>query len=143
MSGHDHEEFPLAVVPVLPFGGAGLRDVHGDLTTGGSFQQFCEAAALVHIHLQRERNLLRWQIGKIGAVEFLLKAALWDLREQQCLRLVVEGLEQSNNLTQRHAVADRNAAICSIRPVGLTLHGIQNLVDQVINVDQLQFDCRI
>ena len=24
VSGHDHEEFPFAVVPVLPFGDAGL-----------------------------------------------------------------------------------------------------------------------
>ena len=93
MSGHDHEEFPLAVVPVLPFGDAGLCDVHGDLTAVLRFQQFCEAASLVYIHLHRECDFFRRQVGKIGAVELLLKAAFRNLREQQCLRLVVKGLE--------------------------------------------------
>lgn len=93
VSGHDHEEFPLAVVPVLPFGDAGLCDVHGDLTAVLRFQQFCEAASLVYIHLHRECDFFRRQVGKIGAVELLLKAAFRNLREQQCLRLVVKGLE--------------------------------------------------
>ena len=130
-------------MPVLPFGDAGLCDVHGDLTAVLRFQQFCEAASLVYIHLHRECDFFRRQVGKIGAVELLLKAALRNLRKQQCLRLVVESLEQPNDLTQRHSVADRNTAIRSICPVGLALHGIQDLVNQVINVDQFQFDCRI
>ena len=62
---------------------------------------------------------------------------------RSCLRLVVEGMEQLDDLTQRHAVADRNTAIRPIRPVGMALHGIQDLVDQVVNVDQFQFNCRI
>lgn len=74
VSGHDHKELPLAVVPVLPLGDTWLCDVHGDLTAVPRFQQFCKAAALVHIHLQRERNFFRRQIGEIGAVELFRKA---------------------------------------------------------------------
>ena len=62
---------------------------------------------------------------------------------KRCEAVGVEGMEQSNDLTQCHAVADRNTAIRPIRPLGIPLHGVQNLVDQVVNVDQLQFDRRI
>ena len=58
VSGHDNEEFPLAVVPVLPFCDAGLADVDGYLAVVNGFEQFCEAAAVVDIHFQIESNFI-------------------------------------------------------------------------------------
>jgi len=51
VSGHHHEKFPLAVVPVLSLGDARSYDVDGDLSAGGGLQKFREAASLIHIHL--------------------------------------------------------------------------------------------
>ena len=45
--GHNDEKFPLAVVPVLALGNAGLGNVHAALAAVFGFQQLGTAAALV------------------------------------------------------------------------------------------------
>ena len=55
----------------------------------------------------------------------------------------MEAVQQPDDLAQRHAMADRNAAIGPLRPMGAALHGIQNFIDQVVDVDQLQLHCRV
>ena len=57
-AAHDDEELPLGVVPVLPLGHAGSRDVHAHLTAFLRTEDFGEAAPLVDVHLQREGDLL-------------------------------------------------------------------------------------
>ena len=131
---------------------AGLCDIHGKLPAVLRFQQLREAAAGIDVHLQRERRLFRRQIGKIGGIEFLFKAARWNFRQQQRLRLGVEGLQQLDDFAQRYAVRHRHIAeisagnrrqpviVASVRPAG---QGVQQLRHKVVNVDQLQLRRRI
>ena len=88
-----HKELPLAVVPVLSLGDTRFRDVDGDLSAGGGLQKLREAASLIHIHLQRKRNFFWRQIGQIGTIELLCKAAIRDLWQQKRLRLLPERSE--------------------------------------------------
>ena len=81
MTGHDDEEFPLGVVPVLAFGDAGLGDVDADLTTIQSVNQLRERTTVIHIHLQRESNFLFGQVAEICAIELLCKRVGRNLRD--------------------------------------------------------------
>ena len=152
VSGYNNEEFPLAVVPVLALGDAGLRDVHGELAAILGFQQLCEAAAGIDVHLERERRLFRRQIGKIGGIELLFKAARRNFREQEHFRLLVEGVQQLNDLAQCHAVRHRHAAEIPtgnrrqpviIAAMRLPRERRQQFRHKVVNVNQLQLRRRV
>ena len=137
---------------MLPLGDAGLRDVHGELAAILGFQQLREAAAGIDVHLQRERRLFRRQIGKIGGIEFLFKAARRNFRQQQGLRLCVKRSQQLDDFAQRYAVRHRHIAeipaghrgqpviIAAVRPTG---QSVQQFRDQVVNVNQLQLRRRV
>ena len=62
-AGHHDEKLPLAVVPVLALGDPRLADVHRELPAVDRLEQLREAAALVALHVQRERDLLLGQIA--------------------------------------------------------------------------------
>ena len=152
MPRHNDEEFPLAVVPVLPLSDARLRDVHGELPAILGFQQLREAAPGIDIHLERERNFLWRQVRKIGGRELLFKAALRNFRQQQGLRLGVKRSQQLDDFAQRYAVRHRHAAEILagnrrqpviITAVRLTGQGVQQLRHEVVDVDQLQLRRRV
>ena len=93
MSAHNDEEFPLGVVPMLSFGDAWFADVDAYLTAVQSMDELCERASVVDIHLERECDLLFWQIAQVCAVELLCKGVLWDLWDHEGLWLVGEGVD--------------------------------------------------
>ena len=63
VAGDHDKKLPLAVVPVLPLGNARLRDIHGELPAACGLEQLREAAPLIRMHLQRNRDALLRQIG--------------------------------------------------------------------------------
>ena len=62
---HHDELLPLAVVPVLPLGDARPTDVDGYLPAVLRVHQLREAAAVVHVHLQRVLELVCREIGQV------------------------------------------------------------------------------
>ena len=98
----DHnKELPLAVVPVLPFGDARLRDIHAELVVVQGLQKLGERASLIAVHLQVKGHILLRQVREIHAVELLLKAAVLDRRHDQVLWLNVENLQKLHNSAKR------------------------------------------
>ena len=67
-STHYTEFLGLCVVPMLAFGDAWFRYIHRHLPTPCRAQHLRKTASLIHIHLQRIRKLLCWQIRQIGAI---------------------------------------------------------------------------
>ena len=108
----DHDElFELGVVPVLTFCDAGLADVDADLSCIEGVYQLCEAATIIDVHLQKEGGLLVGQVAEIGAVELLGKATCRNLRYHKCLRLLGEGLKESDYFAEGGLVGDGAVAI--------------------------------
>ena len=66
MSAHHNEKLPFRIMPVLPLRDARLRDIDTHLTTVQRMHQLREGTAVIHIHLQRERDFLFRQITEIG-----------------------------------------------------------------------------
>ena len=89
----DDEELPLAVVPVLPLGDAGLADVDAELTAIDGLDQLGEGAAVVAVHFECELEFIRRQVAEIEAVEFLCKAIVRNFRDYQRLGLLLELLQ--------------------------------------------------
>ena len=71
----DDELLPLAVVPVLALGDAGLADVDGDLAAVLGVDQLGEGAAVIEVHLQGILELLGREVGQIEGIELLGKRA--------------------------------------------------------------------
>lgn len=90
MTSNHNKELPLGVMPVLPLGDARLRDVDAHLAAIQGMHQLGERASLVHIHLQREGDLLLGKIREISGVKFLGETAVWNLRDGQGLGLFGE-----------------------------------------------------
>ena len=144
-----HEELPLGVVPVLPLGDAGFGDIDRHLAAVRGFQQLGEAAARVHLHVEREGGLFLRQVGQVGAVQLFSEAAGRHLRQQQRLRLGLEALQQRHDLAQRGLMRGRDIAIAPVRlrdgvqpgelaAVRPAFQRVQHLLHQVVDVDQLQ-----
>ena len=79
MTRHHDKELPLGVVPMLTLGDARLADVDAHLAAIQRMHQLGERASLVHIHLQREGDLLLGKIREIRGVKFLGETAVGDL----------------------------------------------------------------
>ena len=115
----DDEELPLAVVPVLPLGDAGLADVDAELAAVDGLDQLGKGAAVVAVHLEREFESIRREIAKIEAVELLGEAAVGNGWHHQRFRLRLELLQQIDDLAERDLVGERHIAISSV----FILHG--------------------
>ena len=112
---HHDEELPLAVVPVLALGDAGLGDVHGKLAVIDRFQEFRKAASRIAVHLQIKGDLFFRKVTEIHGIQLLLKTARRDLRHNQRLRLVMEGVEALHDMTKRGLVGDGRIAVFAVR----------------------------
>ena len=75
VTADDDEGFPLAVVPVLTLGDAGLGDVDADLPAMEAVAKFCEGAARVGVHLEVIDGFLTREIGEIGGHELVAETA--------------------------------------------------------------------
>ena len=82
MTMYHNELRPLAIMPVLTLGDAGLGDVNAHLSTVSGVNQLCEAATIVALHLHRTLEGLLRQIGQIQRKQFLGKGTLRHLRHE-------------------------------------------------------------
>lgn len=139
---------------MLTLGDSRLGDVHRYLTTVLRAEQLRETSPGIDIHLQREGHLLFRKIGEVGRIELLGKTVLRDLGNDERRGLIVERMQQVDNLTKRCMVRRRNSAVTTfggqagLYPFELTvmlftLQGCDHLIYQVVDVEQLQLDCRI
>ena len=146
---HHDELLPLAVVPVLALGDAGLADIDAHLTAVSGMHQLCEAASVVAVHLHRVLELVRRQIAQIQAEQLLGKAAFRHLRHEQRRGLLLELLQQVDDLTQRSLVRHRDNAVAAICPqhrlqpvifavLLLSLQQVEHALHQIVDVQQLQ-----
>lgn len=98
VSRHDDELLPLCVVPVLPLGNAGFRDVDGHLPAVEGADQLGKAAPFVRIHVQVEDGFLLGQIAKICAEQAFGKTLGKHFRYHQGFLHVGKTVEHVNYL---------------------------------------------
>ena len=95
----DHQEpLPLAHVPVVALGDAGLRDVDGDLAALRRAQELRERAAVVHVRLEAVGEVARLVVGQERAPELLGEGALRKVGHRQRLAAVAEAVEKVDDL---------------------------------------------
>lgn len=110
----DNDELlPLAVVPVLAHGDAGLADVDGDLATVLGVDQLGEGAAVIGVHLQGILELLGREVGQVEGIELLGKRAGRNLGHHEGHGLLFELIKQVHNLAQGHLVGHGNTAVAA------------------------------
>ena len=63
---YHNELLKLSVVPVLTLGNTGLGDIDTHLSCIEGVHQLGEATTVVHVHLEREGNLVVWQVTEVG-----------------------------------------------------------------------------
>ena len=146
----DHQEpLPLAHVPVVALGDAGLRDVDGDLAALRRAQELGERAAVIHVRLEAVGEVPRLVVGQERAPELLREGALRQVGHGKRLAAVAEAPEQVDDLAQGLHVGlgdvaevlplDALEALVAAA-VFLPQQGAQHLVDQVVDVEELQLD---
>ena len=146
----DHQEpLPLAHVPVVALGDAGLRDVDGDLAALRRAQELGERAAVIHVRLEAVGEVPRLVVGQERAPELLGEGALRQVGHGKRLAAVAEAPEQVDDLAQGLHVGlgdvaevlplDALEALVAAA-VFLPQQGAQHLVDQVVDVEELQLD---
>ena len=146
----DHQEpLPLAHVPVVALGNAGLRDVDGDLAALRRAQELGERAAVIHVRLEAVGEVPRLVVGQERAPELLGEGALRQVGHGKRLAAVAEAPEQVDDLAQGLHVGlgdvaevlplDALEALVAAA-VFLPQQGAQHLVDQVVDVEELQLD---
>ena len=146
---HHDELLPLAVVPVLPLGDAGLADIDGHLSAVLRVHKFRETAAVVHVHFQCVLKLVCREIGQIEREQFLGKRTFRHLGQQQRRWLGFELLQQVDDLTQRDLVSGGHIAVVAVfhrdrvQTVVLTVRfltfqQIEHSLDKVVNVEEFQ-----
>ena len=146
----DHQEpLPLAHVPVVALGDAGLRDVDGDLAALRRAQELGERAAVIHVRLEAVGEVPRLVVGQERAPELLGEGALRQVGHGKRLAAVAEAPEQVDDLAQGLHVGlgdvaevlplDALEALVAAA-VFLPQQGDQHLVDQVVDVEELQLD---
>ena len=149
MTSNHNEKLPLGVVPVLPFGNAGLRDIDAYLSAVGGMDQLGEGATVVHVHLQGILELVRGQIGQIQGIQFLCKGAVRHLRHHERGRLRLELLQQIHDFAQRDLVSHRNTAVATISLQNslhavkftvllLAFQQVKHSLYQIVDVQQFQ-----
>ena len=75
VAADDDKGFPLAVVPVLALGDAGLGDVDAHLSAVGTVEEFGERAAGIDVHGHVVDGFLFGQITEVRGHEFVPQAA--------------------------------------------------------------------
>lgn len=144
----DHQEpLPLAHVPVVALGDAGLRDVDGDLAALRRAQELGERAARVHFGPEAVGEVARLVVGQERAPELLGEGALRKVGHRERLAAVAEAVEQVDDLPQRLHVGVGDVAepvtvdaleALVAAAVLLAEQRAQQLVDQVVDVEELQ-----
>ena len=144
----DHQEpLPLAHVPVVALGDAGLRDVDGDLAALRRAQELGERAAVIHVRLEAVGEVPRLVVGQERAPELLGEGALRQVGHGKRLAAVAEAPEQVDDLAQGLHVGLGDVA--EVLPLDalealvaaavlLPQQGAQHLVDEVVDVEELQ-----
>lgn len=146
----DHQEpLPLAHVPVVALGDAGLAHVDGDLAALGRAQELGERASVVGVGLQAIGEVPRLVVGQERAPQLLGEGALRKVGHRQRLAAVAEAVEQVDDLAQglhvgpgdvaEPVTVDALEALVSAA-VLLAEQRAQHLVDQVVDVEELQHD---
>lgn len=149
VTGHDDEQLPFGVVPVLPLGDAGAADVDGHLAAVGGVDELGKGAPVVRIHFQGILELIRGQIGQIQGIQLLCKRAIRHFRHHKGGRLRLELLQQVHNLAQGDLVGHGDTAVASVGlqdglyALELTVllfafQQIEHALHQVVDVQQLQ-----
>ena len=144
----DHQEpLPLAHVPVVALGDAGLRDVDRDLAALRRAQELGERAALVAVGLQAVGEVARLVVGQERAPELLGEGALREVGHGERLAAVAEATQQVDDLAERLDISLGDVAevipIHALQPIVaaamlLPQKRAQHLVDQVVDVEELQ-----
>ena len=149
----DHQEpLPLAHVPVVALGDAGLRDVDGDLAALRRAQELGERAAVIHVRLEAVGEVPRLVVGQERAPELLGEGALRQVGHGKRLAAVAEAPEQVDDLAQGLHVGlgdvaepvalDALQALVAAA-VLLTQQVAQHLVYQIVDVEELQLHRRV
>lgn len=146
----DHQEpLPLAHVPVVALGDAGLRDVDRDLAALRRAQELGERASFIHVGLKAVGEAARLVVGKERAPEFLGEGALGKVRHRKRLAAVAEAAQQVDDLAQGPHVGFRDVAepvaLDALQPLVaaamlVSEQGAQHLVHQVVDVEELELD---
>lgn len=126
MTMHHDEQFPLGIMPMLPFCDARFTDVDRNLSAIGGMHQFCKATAVIHIHFHCIFELFFRQISQVQAIQLLRKGDVRHLRHQQRLWLPFELLKQIYNLTEGNLMCHRNITL------GFLANG--NIYDSIITI---------
>ena len=154
MPGDHDEELPFGVMPMLPLRDARLGDVDGHLACVQRMHELRERAAVIDIHLERERHLRGRKIAQVGRIQLLRERALRDVRDHQRPGLRGELVEQVDNLAQRRPVRRGHVAIAAVlhreHPEAVELAAVllpaqagDHLVHEVIDIQQLQLHRRV
>lgn len=144
----DHQEpLPLAHVPVVALGDAGLAHVDGDLAALGRAQELGERASVVGVGLQAIGEVPRLVVGQERAPQLLGEGALRKVGHRQRLAAVAESAQQVDDLAQRLHVGVGDiaelVALDALEPlvtaaVLIAQQGAQHLVHEVVDVEELQ-----
>ncbi len=95
----DHQEpLPLAHVPVVALGDAGLAHVDGDLAALGRAQELGERASVVGVGLQAIGEVPRLVVGQERAPQLLGEGALRQVGHRESLAAVAEAVEKGDDL---------------------------------------------
>ena len=149
VTGHDDEQFPLGVVPVLALGDAGAADVDGHLAAVGGVDELGKGAPVVRVHFQGILEFVGGQIGQVQGIQLLGKAAIGHFRHHQGRRLRLELLQQVHDFSQGDLVGHGDAAVASVglqdglyalelAVLLLVFQQVEHALHQVVDVQQLQ-----
>ena len=144
----DHQEpLPLAHVPVVALGDAGLAHVDGDLAALGRAQELGERASVVGVGLQAIGEVPRLVVGQERAPQLLGEGAVREVGHRERLAAVSESAQQVDDLAQGLHVGVGDAAellaLHALQPVVAAAvltpqQGAQHLTDQIVDVEELQ-----
>ena len=154
VTGHDDEQLPLGVVPVLALGDAGAADVDGHLAAVGGMDELGKGAPVVRVHFQGILEFVGRQIGQVQGIQLLSKAAIGHFRHHQGRRLRLELLQQVHNLAQGDLVGHGDAAVASVglqdglyalelAVLLLAFQQVEHALHQVVDVQQFQFGAAV
>ena len=145
----DHQEpLPLAHVPVVALGDAGLGHVDGDLAALGRAQELGERAALVDVGLEAVGEVPRLVVGQERAPQLLGEGALREVGHRERLAAVAEAAQQVDDLAQGpHVGAGDVAEPVTVDALEALVAAAvlpaqqraQHLADQVVDIEKLEF----
>lgn len=149
----DHQEpLPLAHVPVVALGDAGLRDVDGDLAALGRAQELRERAASVRVGLEAIGEVPRLVVGQERAPELLGEGTVGEVGHRQSLAAVAETAQQVDDLAQGLHVGpgDETELIALDALEAVVAAAVltpqqraQHLIHEVVDVEELQLHARV